>query len=352
MSSDFTSSTASRPRIACVIPSYKVRDHIFSVLGKIGSEVSLIYVVDDCCPVQSGKLVEEQCEDPRVKVIYNQQNMGVGGAVLAGYRAAIAGGADVIVKIDGDDQMDPALVPQFVAPILTGEADYVKGNRFFNPEALSQMPFIRIFGNSCLSFLAKMSTGYWSLFDPTNGYTAIHAKVAELLPMDKISKRYFFETDILFRLNSLNAVAVDLPMNASYGDEVSNLKIHKIIPEFLAKHARNTAKRFLYKYLIRDFSVATVEFFCGVALTAFGLLYGIFRWNESANGLPATAGAVMLAALPLMIGIQLLLAFLSYDIQTSPKRPLHPSLLSRLRMAQNIAPSAAPKSSQITLPHE
>ena len=329
-----------RPHIACVIPCYKVRNHILQVLSQIGPEVSSIYVVDDLCPEHSGQLVQTEGHDQRVRVIFNAKNLGVGGAVMRGYAAAIDAGAEIIVKIDGDNQMDPTLLLSFVAPILSGDADYVKGNRFFDPEALSEMPFIRIFGNSCLSFLAKLSTGYWNLFDPTNGYTAIHATVAKLLPAKKISQRYFFETDILFRLNSIGAVAVDLPMTSSYANEVSNLRISKIIPEFLAKHARNTWKRLIYKYLIRDFSIATFELIGGICLVLFGIVYGLSRWHLSAtSGLPATAGMVMLAALPTFVGIQFLLAFLNYDITSVPRRPLHPTLTSRLRSINSFANS-------------
>src|SRR5262249_39074317 len=157
----------------------------------------------------------------------HEQNQGVGGAVMSGYRAAIADGMAVVVKVDGDGQMDGSLIPYFVAPIINGEADYTKGNRFFDLEQINQMPPMRLFGNAVLSLMTKLSSGYWNLFDPTNGFTAIHVDAARHLPFDKISKRYFFETDMLFRLNTINAVVVDVPMDASYGDEVSNLKISK-----------------------------------------------------------------------------------------------------------------------------
>lgn len=177
--------------VAVVIPSYKVRSHILDVIQGIGPEVSQIYVVDDRCPEGSGDFVQEHCFDARVRVIRNPQNLGVGGAVMAGYRAAIEGGAEVIVKVDGDGQMDPSLIPQFIIPILAGEADYTKGNRFFDLEEIRAMPPMRVFGNAVLSLMAKLSTGYWDLFDPTNGYTAIHTEVARQLPFAKISRRYF-----------------------------------------------------------------------------------------------------------------------------------------------------------------
>jgi glycosyltransferase involved in cell wall biosynthesis len=156
-------------KIAAVIPSYKVRRQILDVITNIGSEVERIFVIDDCCPEHSGNFVQANCSDPRVNVIRNDQNQGVGGAVITGYLAAISEDMDIIVKIDGDGQMDPRLIPRFVAPILKGQADYTKGNRFYDLRNISRMPTARLFGNAVLSFLSKLSTGYWNLFDPTNG---------------------------------------------------------------------------------------------------------------------------------------------------------------------------------------
>src|SRR5690606_19129847 len=228
--------------ISVVIPCYQVTQHILGVIGAIGSEVDSIYVIDDQCPDGSGDFVSEHCTDPRVKLLRHEINQGVGGAVMTGYRAALDDGSDIMIKLDGDGQMDAALIPSFVAPILAGDADYTKGNRFFNLEKIGAMPKARLIGNSLLSFMTKLSSGYWDLFDPTNGYTAIHASVARHLPFNKISTRYFFETDMLFRLNTLRAVVVDVPMEAKYGSEVSNLKISRIIGEFSVKHCRNFIK--------------------------------------------------------------------------------------------------------------
>jgi len=267
-----------------------------------------------------------------VTVLEHAENQGVGGAVMTGYRAAIADGASVIVKIDGDGQMDASLIPVFVAPILAGEADYTKGNRFFNLERLGAMPPVRLFGNAMLSFMTKLSSGYWHLFDPTNGYTAIHADAARYLPFDKISKRYFFESDMLFRLNTLGAVAVDVPMDAVYGDEVSNLKVSKVITEFAVKNVRNFFKRLFYNYYLRNLSVASLELPIGVLLTTFGLVYGVAHWIASAQSdVETPAGTVMLAALPVIMGVQLILAFLNYDIASVPSRPLHKKTLFRRR---------------------
>nr|WP_233398655.1 glycosyltransferase family 2 protein [Luteimonas sp. MC1828] len=306
------------------MPCYRVKAHILDVLATIPPIVEIIIVVDDACPERSGAIVEAECTDPRVRVHYNAVNQGVGGAVLNGYREAIAAGADVIVKIDGDGQMDPRLIAHFVAPIAAGEADYTKGNRFFDLTNITRMPPLRIFGNAVLSFMAKLSTGYWDLFDPTNGYTAIHADVARRLPFDRISKRYFFETDLLFRLNTLRAVAVDVPMDAHYGDEVSNLRISRILGEFLAKHVRNFGKRIFYNYFLRDLSLASLELVAGIVLVTGGAVFGAHAWLQSMqSGVSTPAGTVMLSALPIILGLQFVLAFLGYDIASVPRRPLH-----------------------------
>lgn len=316
--------------VAVVIPCFRVRRHILGVIQRIGPEVAAIYVVDDCCPEQSGRFVEAECADARVHVVFHSENQGVGGAVLSGYRAAIADGHDILVKVDGDGQMDPSLLPTFIAPLLAGEADYTKGNRFYHLDEIHAMPAIRIFGNAVLSFMSKLSTGYWSIFDPTNGYTAIHAKVASHLPMDRISKRYFFETDMLFRLNTLRAAVVDIPMDAVYGDEESNLRISKILPEFLGKHLRNFGKRIFYNYYLRDMSVASLELPIGVFFLLFGLIFGVIHWVDSSRfHVPAPAGTVMLAALPVIAGLHLLLAFISNDVANQPQRPVHKLLSGR-----------------------
>lgn len=312
--------------IAVVIPSYRVKQHVLDVIAKVEGDATKIYVVDDCCPDETGDWVLLNCNDARVTVIKNITNLGVGGAVMRGYQAAIDDGADIIVKIDGDGQMNPALIPSFIAPIIAGEADYTKGNRFFDLDAIHAMPKIRLFGNAVLSFMTKFSSGYWDIFDPTNGYTAIHADVARHLPFNKISSRYFFETDMFFRLNTLRAVVVDVPMDAQYGDEVSNLHISKVVGEFMVKHVRNFAKRIFYNYYLRDMSLASLELPLGVVLVISGCSFGVYHWlNSLQSGNATPAGTVMLSALPILMGSQLILAFLGYDIANVPRRPFHKS---------------------------
>jgi len=302
------------------------------VLADIGPECNAIYVVDDACPEQTGELVERECRDPRVRVVHNPENLGVGGATLAGYRAALEGGADVIVKVDGDGQMDSSLLPRLVQPILDGEADYAKGNRFFDVDGLDAMPRLRLIGNSLLSFASKLSSGYWNIFDPTNGFTAIHASVARALPMHKISQGFFFESDLLFRLGVVRAVVCDVPMPARYGDEKSNLKIRHIVGEFSRKHIANTFKRIFYNYYLRNFNVASIEIIAGFFLMGFGGWFGATRWIEGIErNVAQTSGTVMVAALPVIVGFQLVLSALNYDLQNVPREVLHKRLASGSR---------------------
>ena len=316
--------TAWASGIAVVIPCYKVVRHIQEVIEQIGPEVDRIYCVDDACPERSGDHIESAIVDPRVRVVRNPVNLGVGGAVMNGYRHAIGDGATVIVKVDGDGQMDPGLIETFVRPILNGEADYTKGNRFFDLQEIKQMPLLRRIGNLGLSFLAKASTGYWDIFDPTNGYTAIHSRAAARLPFDSISNRYFFETDMLFRLNTLRGVVVDIPMDAKYGEEVSNLKISKIFGEFLGKHMRNLFKRVVYNYYLRDMPIASLELAASVLLLTFGSIFGIVNWWMSARADASTPlGTIMIATVCVVSGLQFLLAFLAYDTSAIPRRPIH-----------------------------
>jgi len=311
-------------KIAVVIPCYRVRKHILDVLSQIGPEADAIYVVDDACPEETGNWVQKNTEDSRIKVLFNPTNLGVGGAVIRGYQEAISDQIDIVVKIDGDGQMDPSIIRDFIEPIHRGEADYTKGNRFFDLENINRMPKMRLIGNSLLSFMSKLSTGYWNIFDPNNGYTAIRTDLIRKIAFTRVSRRYFFETDMLFRLNILKAVVVDIPMDAKYGNEKSNLSVTKSIGEFFYKHNRNFIKRIFYNYYLRDMSLASFELPCGLILLIFGAAYGLYNWyHYSQLKLLTPLGTVMVSTLSLLFGLQFLLAFLSYDIASVPRRSIH-----------------------------
>lgn len=337
--------------IAAIIPSFRVRDHILGTIKAIGPEVSLIYVVDDKCPEDTGKFVEANCTDPRVRVLYHDQNKGVGGAMISGYRRAVQDGADILVKIDGDGQMDPRLIPYFCGPIQKELADYTKGNRFFAGKALKSMPGIRLFGNAVLSFMTKASSGYWNMLDPTNGYTALSGKVASVIDFDKVSNRYFFESDMLFQLGKLRARVVDIPLMALYGDEESNLKVGKVLPEFLLKNLRNALKRLVYSYFVRGFSLASISLVASIMLLLVGAIAAIFVGiTANVSGVPASTGTIVSIALLLIFGFQLLMTFLSYDISSTPDMAIHPLLanfpgapLEQAYPAEDMSETASPR---------
>jgi glycosyltransferase involved in cell wall biosynthesis len=323
-----------------VIPCYKVKAHILNVIAKAPAWIEGIVCVDDACPEGSGDFIEANNTDPRVVVIRNAQNQGVGGATLAGYREAARRGGQVLVKVDGDDQMDLGFVAQLVAPILLGEADYAKGNRFTSISHLRQMPTIRVLGNAALSFAAKLSTGYWNIFDPTNGFTAIEATVARMVMEKRVSRRFFFETDLLYHLGTLRAVVRDVAMPSRYADEVSNVRISQVIGPFALKHLRNFMQRVLGQYFVRDFHAASLELVFGVFSVLFGVGYTAHYLSTRVPGQVASAGVVMAAALPIILGAQFLLQAMNFDVLNVPVRPIHPYLRTLERMAAEEGQSA------------
>ncbi len=312
-------------KIAAVIPCYRPDGRVLQVVQEIGPETDLIVVVDDACPQQSGEMLRRKCDDPRLHVLTLPVNLGVGGATKAGWRKARDLGADILVKLDADGQMDPALIPALVRPLVQGQADYAKGNRFFNPSGLASMPWVRLLGNAVLSFLTKLSSGYWNIFDPVNGFTALHAKLLPLIDLDKIDNRYFFESDVLFRLGIARAVVWDVPMAASYGDEPSFLQPFRVGPEFFGKNLRNFLKRIVFSYYLRDFRPASLNLGLGLPLAVAGAALGLWTWLSNASEARFTsAGQVMMAALPIIVGSQMMLSAMNEDIQNVPKRPIHP----------------------------
>jgi glycosyltransferase involved in cell wall biosynthesis len=308
-------------RVAVIVPAYRAAGAIEKVLSGIPSWVNVIYVVDDASPDGTGARVRAQA-DSRVQLLVHDVNRGVGGAMVTGYRRALAEGVDICVKMDADDQMDPALLGALIEPLASGRADYAKGNRFRDAEALRRMPLGRKIGNAGLSFLIKAASGQWHIFDPTNGYVAIHRAVLAGLDLRKVHPRYFFESSMLILLRRLDAVVEDVPMPARYGDESSHLSIGRTLIEFPWLLLRYGLRRVLWQYFIADFNAVSLLLLSGVPLVTFGGVFGLYHWIDNYRHHVLTpTGTVMLAVLPLILGFQLLLQALVLDVQNVPRRP-------------------------------
>lgn len=305
---------------AVVIPAYKVSKEIKGVVSSIPDKIDHIIVVDDACPEKSGKLIEEQ-GIKNVTVIYHKKNQGVGAAVISGYRKALELGCDIVVKIDGDGQMDPAKIGEFIEPLEKDKADYVKGNRFVNVDVIRNMPKLRLMVNNILSFFVKASSGYWNVMDPVNGYTAIHRRVLEKLKLDRIARRYFFESDMLINLYLINAVVKEIPMDAKYGSENSSLTAKDVFLQFPAQLIYSFMRRILLRYYIYDFNMGSVYMLLGIPLFIWSVVFGSLEWMKSAiTGIARPTGTIILSALPLIVSVELLLQAIHIDIDNVPKR--------------------------------
>jgi glycosyltransferase involved in cell wall biosynthesis len=306
-------------KVAVVIPMFRVAAYIQDVITGIPGWVWRIVVVDDASPDDSAERARA-CGDPRVVVVRHTRNQGVGGAVLSGFEKAFELGARVAVKMDGDGQMSPDFLADLVVPILAGAADYTKGNRFFHLAEITCMPMARRAGNLGLSFLTKIASGYWNVFDPTNGYLAIHPDAFHALDRRHIHPRYFFETSMLIELNLARAVVHEAPMPARYMGEVSSLSIVRALVEFPYRLARGFLRRVWLQYFVLDFSLGSLFLVVGSLLGLFGSAWGLYFWRKSIlTGVPASTGTVMIAVLPVILGFQLLLQALANDIQNVPK---------------------------------
>jgi dolichol-phosphate mannosyltransferase len=314
----------SLPSLAVVIPAYRVEQEIEKVVRSIPNYVQYIIVVDDSSPDRTTEILDLLTRDePRLVLVRHDINQGVGGAMVSGFRKAIDLGAQIVIKIDGDGQMDPAYIQDLITPLIQGKADYCKGNRFRDFVALRQMPVIRRFGNIVLGFLTKVATGYWNIFDPTNGYLAIRTDVLAQLPLERIARNYYFETSMLSELYLIDAYVLDVPMPARYGNQPSSLVIYRIMFEFPFRLLITFFRRITLKYFLYDFSMVSIYLLSGIPLFLFGLIFGIIKWIKYASIMvPAPTGTVILPMLCVILGIQFILSAIQIDLQSLPRNPL------------------------------
>lgn len=314
----------SKHHITVVIPCYRVENQINEVIATLPRYLKHIIVVDDASPDATAEVVRKSAQkDGRILLIRHEKNQGVGGAMITGFRKALELGTQIIVKVDGDGQMDMSYLPELLTPLVEARADYTKGNRFRDFRALQTMPIIRRMGNMALTFLTKAATGYWNLFDPTNGFVAIRSNVLSQLPLEQIDRRFFFETSMLASLYLIGAVVRDVPIPARYQGEVSNLSIRRTLLEFPFKLLKILFRRLILRNLIYDFSMASIYIFTGIPLLLFGLIFGGSRWFFYASrSIPAPTGTVILPTLSVLLGIQFMIAAIEIDLRSVPTEPL------------------------------
>lgn len=310
--------------LAVVIPAFNVEREILQVIHSLPFYISHIIVVDDASTDKTYEVVQnESLQDHRLIVIQHSSNQGVGGAMNTGFQKALSLEAQIVVKFDGDGQMNQKYLPELLLPLLWGSADYTKGNRFRDFRALRNMPLLRRAGNMALSFLTKLATGYWDCFDPTNGFLAIRGDVLKELPLDDVHRTYFFEISMLSRLYLLGALVREVPMPAQYGSETSNLSISKILCEFPGKLMTCLGRRIFLKNFIYEFSMESIYIVAGLPLFLLGLLFGGYNWfTHAIQNVPTPTGTIMIATLMVILGFQLLLAAVGLDLQNSPKEPI------------------------------
>ena len=309
-------------KICLVIPVYNVGRPILNLLDNIPDYIDQIYVVDDNCPMKTGKIVEENIvNSKKVEVIFNKINLGVGGAVKVGYRKSIEKLYDITVKIDGDNQMNPLEIKNLINPIIFGNYGYSKGNRFLNKNEIPNYPRARFYGNIFLSFISKLSSGYWDIYDPINGFTAIRMEILKKINLERIDDRYFFESDMLFNLYFHNVKIKDIPVEISYNkDQVQNLNVLKEFFNFLFKNTHRTLVRFNKKYFTHNFSISSFFCFSSFSLFLFALFYGGFNWLKHGillNKLAPT-GIVILSMSSLMLSFLFFGVFLYLDSLNNP----------------------------------
>jgi len=308
-----------KERIGIVIPYYNAKNHIVKVVEKAIKYSNYIVVVNDCSPdILPIKLLSSF---KGVHIVSTKENLGVGGATKFGfeYLERIVQ-VEVILKLDADNQMDTSFIPKLTGPVLSNKAEFVKGNRFRDFKALKTMPFVRRFGNLFLSFLSKLATGYWNCFDFNNGFFAISKGALKNIEKSSLSNNYFFETSLIGELYFQKAIIKEVAMPAIYGDEKSNMNIIKMPFLFSINLFKKFIKRILKSYFIYDFNIGTLYLLFGLPMFVFGIIYGGYNWwYYSSKNLLSPVGTIMISTLLIILGFQLLLQAIQFDIMNTPK---------------------------------
>jgi len=305
-------------RVGVVVPAHNEAQLIGAVLETMPAFVDRVFVVDDCSSDKTSDAVKTfVAKDPdRFILIQHLKNQGVGGAIVTGYKQARDEKIDAVAVMAGDAQMDPADLDRIISPILEGEADYVKGNRLFRGESWEMIPHHRYLGNSVLSLLTKIASGYWHIADSQSGYTAISNVALRTIDLDDIYARYGMPNDLLIKLNINNFRVRDVSIRPIYNiGEKSGIRLLSVIPKISWLLLKGFVGRMANKYIIRDFHPLVFFYFLGVALTPSGFLLGLYLIMLRLSGAGVTATSALFAAFLLISGLQSLFFAMWFDME-------------------------------------
>jgi len=310
-------------KISLVIPAYNEEKLIKPTLENVPDTIDKVYVVDDVSPDNQNEVIERCAEkDSRIVLIKHKKNQGPGGAIITGYKQSSKDGYDITVVVGGDNQMPLHEVNRFLDPIIDGEADYTKGNRFLLSQlddTLSKMPKIRLIGNWLITALSKIASGYYKIMDFVDGYTAISKKAIDIINWDKAWKKYGYPMDFLIRMNAYSLKTVDIPRTAIYlpGERQSQIKGFKYFLQCTPMLIRGFFWRLKFKYLYRDFHPLFLFYYLGIILFPVGFLSGLYLVINKLflGGVAVTGSRSILAALLMLMGLQFLLFAMFFDME-------------------------------------
>ncbi len=305
-------------KIAVVVPAFNEERLIGTTVSTIPGFVDRVFVIDDASTDGTAEVVESLA-DPRISLICHEINTGVGGAIISGHKAALDMGMDISAVMAGDAQMPPEYLESLIRPLVDNEADFTKGNRFFSSESTEGMPALRAVGSVVLSYLMKLSSGNWRIFDPQNGYTAIHRRVLSQIDLDRLSSGYSFENSMLINLNIARARVRDVDIPASYGSETSSMRLLTAAPTIFGELISGFFKRMYRKHVSPVPSIAGILFAFGALAVTLGIAVGVFAIWGSLGASQASAGTAILAVGGVIVGLQFSIAAVIMDHLDGPR---------------------------------
>jgi glycosyltransferase involved in cell wall biosynthesis len=307
-----------RKTVGVVVPCHNEETQVGTVIETMPDFVDRIFIVDDLSTDRTVEVVESYIPrfPDKIRLIRHETNGGVGRAIVTGYKAAIEEGIDATAVMDGDGQMDPADLCALLDPVVTGKVDCAKGNRLFTGEAWRKIPKIRYFGNSMLSLMTKVASGYWHIADSQTNYRVLSLKALSTIDLDALYPRYGFPNDVLVELNVYDFKVRDIPIKPVYDvGEKSGIRLYKVIPAMTWMLTRRFWHRMFQKYIIRDTHPLVLFYLTGLFFTFLGFVLGVLMIIARLQERPLSTPSTILSALLLISGIQFLFFAMWFDME-------------------------------------